>query len=98
MAGRSLGALDLAASQADFKSALRQWVFRGGRWNHNANHCRSANRNNNPGNRNNNIGFRVVLAPAQPESRVTLRLTRLPSGPRNTVSRGKAQRTKARCG
>ncbi|MCA3010228.1 MAG: SUMF1/EgtB/PvdO family nonheme iron enzyme [Phycisphaerales bacterium] len=41
-------------------------VIRGGSWNNNtAFNCRSANRNNNtPGNTNNNIGFRVVLAPA----------------------------------
>lgn len=40
-------------------------VNRGGSWNNNSNNCRSANRNNNdPGNTNNNIGFRVVLAPA----------------------------------
>ena len=35
--------------------------------------CRSANRNrNNPDNRNNNIGFRVALAPASstPDSRI----------------------------
>ena len=37
-------------------------VIRGGSWNNNAQNCRSANRNNNtPDNRNNNIGFRVVL-------------------------------------
>lgn len=36
-------------------------VLRGGSWNNNAMNCRSANRNNNdPTNRNNNIGFRVV--------------------------------------
>ncbi|MBR6355076.1 MAG: hypothetical protein IKS01_04775 [Paludibacteraceae bacterium] len=35
---------------------------RGGSWNNNARNCRVANRNNNsPGNRNNNLGFRVVL-------------------------------------
>ncbi|MBL4770783.1 MAG: hypothetical protein JKY61_06500 [Planctomycetes bacterium] len=39
--------------------------MRGGSWNNNSNNCRSANRNNNsPGNSNNNIGFRAVLAPA----------------------------------
>jgi formylglycine-generating enzyme required for sulfatase activity len=43
-------------------------VIRGGSWDNNANNCRSAQRNNNdPGNRNNNIGFRAVLAPAQPD-------------------------------
>lgn len=37
-------------------------VKRGGSWNNNAQNCRVANRNNNtPTNRNNNIGFRVVL-------------------------------------
>jgi len=35
-------------------------VILGGSWNNNANNCRVANRNNNPDNRNNNIGFRVV--------------------------------------
>ncbi|MGM9805491.1 MAG: SUMF1/EgtB/PvdO family nonheme iron enzyme [Candidatus Aphodosoma sp.] len=37
-------------------------VNRGGSWNNTAGNCRVANRNNNsPGNRNNNLGFRVVL-------------------------------------
>ncbi|WP_071987509.1 SUMF1/EgtB/PvdO family nonheme iron enzyme [Crocosphaera watsonii] len=37
-------------------------MLRGGSWNNNPSNCRSANRNNNdPGNRNNNIGFRVVV-------------------------------------
>ncbi|MBN2374712.1 SUMF1/EgtB/PvdO family nonheme iron enzyme [bacterium] len=36
-------------------------VKRGGSWNNNARNCRSANRNNNnPDNRNNNIGFRLA--------------------------------------
>jgi len=40
-------------------------VKRGGSWNNNAQNCRSANRsNNNPSNRNNNIGFRLVVSPA----------------------------------
>ncbi|MGF1486572.1 MAG: SUMF1/EgtB/PvdO family nonheme iron enzyme, partial [Prochloraceae cyanobacterium] len=41
-------------------------IKNGGSWNNNPNNCRSAYRNNNnPGNRNNNIGFRVVrLAPS----------------------------------
>jgi hypothetical protein len=40
-------------------------VLRGGAWNNTAENCRSAYRNNNhPTNRNNNLGFRVVLAPS----------------------------------
>ncbi len=36
---------------------------RGGTWNNPARNCRAANRNNNePGNRNNNLGFRASLA------------------------------------
>jgi formylglycine-generating enzyme required for sulfatase activity len=36
---------------------------RGGAWNDNSDNCRLANRNNNePGDRNNNIGFRVVVS------------------------------------
>ncbi|MBI1918350.1 MAG: SUMF1/EgtB/PvdO family nonheme iron enzyme [Planctomycetes bacterium] len=39
-------------------------VLRGGSWNNNPRNCRCANRNDNaPDNRNNNIGFRVVLRP-----------------------------------
>jgi hypothetical protein len=39
-------------------------VIRGGSWNNNAENCRTANRNNNnPDNRNNNIGFRLVFVP-----------------------------------
>ncbi|MFC2015815.1 SUMF1/EgtB/PvdO family nonheme iron enzyme [Chloroflexota bacterium] len=38
-------------------------VLRGGSWNNNWNNVRAANRNNdNPTNRNNNIGFRCVAA------------------------------------
>ncbi|WP_366143642.1 SUMF1/EgtB/PvdO family nonheme iron enzyme [Zoogloea sp.] len=42
----------------------REWVdypmLRGGSWNNNGRNCRAANRNRNePGNRNNNIGFRL---------------------------------------
>jgi hypothetical protein len=40
-------------------------VVRGGSWNNNARNCRAAYRNTRtPGNRNNNIGFRVAAAPA----------------------------------
>ena len=68
---------------------------RGGSWNNDARNCRSANRNNNnPDNRNNNIGFRAVLAPAQSRK---ARLTRPPSCPRNVVFRGKPRWNKARC-
>ena len=39
-------------------------VLRGGSWNNNPDNLRSANRNrNNPDNRNNNIGFRLVCRP-----------------------------------
>ncbi|MCW8798180.1 MAG: SUMF1/EgtB/PvdO family nonheme iron enzyme [Prosthecochloris sp.] len=39
-------------------------VLRGGSWNNNAQNCRSAYRNNdNPGNRSNNVGFRLVFVP-----------------------------------
>jgi formylglycine-generating enzyme required for sulfatase activity len=41
-------------------------VNRGGSWNNNAKNCRAANRNNNnPDNRNNNLGFRLVC-PSSP--------------------------------
>ena len=50
------------------------WIGRrvvcGGSWNNNQDHARAAYRNNNdPGNRNNNLGFRVVR---RPTSSVTL--------------------------
>jgi formylglycine-generating enzyme required for sulfatase activity len=36
-------------------------VLRGGSWNNNADNCRTANRNwNDPDDRNDNVGFRVV--------------------------------------
>ncbi|MCG3155649.1 MAG: hypothetical protein DKINENOH_02256 [bacterium] len=39
-------------------------MVRGGAWNNNAQNCRSANRNNDdPGNRNDNLGFRPVFVP-----------------------------------
>ncbi|MFH1885416.1 MAG: hypothetical protein ABIM40_01850 [Pseudomonadota bacterium] len=41
-------------------------MIRGGSWNNNARNCRSANRNrNDPGNRNNNLGFRLSLPAAR---------------------------------
>jgi len=65
-------------------------VNRGGSWNNNAINCRAANRNNNnPTNRNNNLGFRSVLPPAQPGCRKAAGLTRRPSCPRPQCCRGK---------
>jgi len=46
-------------------------VLRGGAWNNNPTNCRAANRNrNNPDNRNNNNGFRLVVVARTPDSRV----------------------------
>lgn len=46
-----------------FNSKSSRRVVRGGSWIISAQYCRSAYRSrNNPGNRNNNIGFRLVLA------------------------------------
>ena len=43
---------------------------RGGSWNNNANNARAANRNNDsPGNRNNNLGFRLASSGAPPARR-----------------------------
>jgi hypothetical protein len=56
--------------------------LRGGSWNNDGQNCRSANRNNNtPDNRNNNIGFRAVLAAARPVRLSVIRLTRPSSCP-----------------
>src|ERR1017187_10418182 len=63
-------------------------VSPGGNWNNNANNCRSAQRNNNnPSNRNNNIGFRVVLAPSQPARRRAPWPTRRRSRPAQRTER-----------
>ena len=46
-------------------------VNRGGSWNNNAANCRAANRNSNePGNRNNNLGFRPAPAPPAPDQTI----------------------------
>jgi formylglycine-generating enzyme required for sulfatase activity len=43
-------------------------VIRGGSWNNDARNCRSANRNNgHPGNRNDNVGFRLLSTWPSPE-------------------------------
>lgn len=53
-------------------------VNRGGSWNNNARNCRSANRDRNkPDNRNNNLGLRVALLPAQEEADAFLRSHRV---------------------
>ena len=67
-------------------------AMRDGNWNDNARNCRSANRNNNnPDNRNNNIGFRAVLAPAQSRR---AGLTRPPSCPWTCGSGAKSGETR----
>jgi hypothetical protein len=49
-------------------------VIRGGSWNNNAQNCRSAIRNNNePDNRNNNLGFRLSSSQQRPDA-VCLRI------------------------
>ncbi|WP_446010637.1 SUMF1/EgtB/PvdO family nonheme iron enzyme [Candidatus Electrothrix sp.] len=57
-------------------------MIRGGSWNNNARNARSANRNRNtPGNRNNNLGFRLVLPPAHRILQMQRPLTRTKSCP-----------------
>jgi len=52
-------------------------VIRGGSWNNNAQNCRSAIRNNNePDNRNNNLGFRLASSRQRPDA-LGLRIHRL---------------------
>jgi formylglycine-generating enzyme required for sulfatase activity/RecA/RadA recombinase len=52
-------------------------VIRGGSWNNEAHNCRSAIRNNNePGNRNNNLGFRLASSRQRPDA-ARLRTRRL---------------------
>ncbi len=51
-------------------------VIRGGSWNNNAQNVRAANRNNNdPSNRNNNVGFRLVSTVQFPARKCCLRMT-----------------------
>jgi Sulfatase-modifying factor enzyme 1 len=57
-------------------------VLRGGSWNNDSTNCRCAYRNNNtPDNRNNNIGFRLVLS--SPEH--SARRFRLPEWPNSRI-------------
>ncbi|NCO34758.1 MAG: hypothetical protein AUJ92_21530 [Armatimonadetes bacterium CG2_30_59_28] len=65
-------------------------MARGGSWNNNPNNDRVANRNgNNPENRNNNLGFRYVVAADVPPSRHYVGLERgFPSIRRGTGLRG----------
>jgi len=64
MSGRlpqPFGRSNLAAKREAVAGAAR--VLRGGSWNNNGRNVRSANRNHNePGKRNNNVGFRLALA------------------------------------
>ena len=64
-------------------------VIRGGSWLNNATFCRSANRNdNNPDNRNNNIGFR----PANPSPASRARFTE--RAPVSVTARSASRATK----
>ena len=59
-------------------------VLRGGSWNNNPQNLRSANRNrNSPGNRNNNIGFRVASTPVARTGRTMV----LPAAPQGVQGR-----------
>ena len=74
--GRKAQALLSFLKRADASGFIRKTILgspaeganrvnRGGSWNNNARNCRPANRDRNePGNRNNNLGFRVALAPS----------------------------------
>ncbi|MCR5382847.1 MAG: hypothetical protein K6G44_17810 [Lentisphaeria bacterium] len=49
-------------------------MIRGGSWNNTARNCRPSYRNyNDPTNRNNNVGFRVALVPAQGRTDVIIK-------------------------
>ena len=63
---------DAGAAQAVGFAAAH---LRGGSWNNNSDNARAAHRNNNhPANRNNNVGFRVVVVRPTPPSLFTGRL------------------------
>lgn len=62
-------------------------MIRGGSWNSNARNVRAAYRNGNePGNRDNNLGFRLARAPGTPEAS----RTRLRTRPLATFSGGES--------
>jgi len=69
---------DAGDGREDPANADARRVLRGGSWNNNQHNARAAYRNrNNPNNRNNNIGFRVVRVPRlRPPSRARMRLPR----------------------
>ncbi len=66
-ANRSRGKQMNCEVMRDFVLIDSKRVIWGGSWDNNARNCRLANQNNNSsGNRNNNLGFRLVLSPAHP--------------------------------
>ena len=63
---RNLAVPFIRCSATGGRSSGTHRVNRGGSWNNDASNCRPANRNRNePGNRNNNLGFRLALSSAQ---------------------------------
>lgn len=72
----TLNGVNRAAGEGAASGSNR--VKRGGSWNNNARNCRSANRNNNdPSNRNNNLGFRLAST-VQGQGRVPSGVARVP--------------------
>ena len=71
-------------------------MIRGGSWGNNARNARAANRNNNnPVNRNNNIGFRPVSSRRWPEApRSRTRCQRPGCDPLSRTRAGQSGRTK----
>jgi len=70
------------ASKAQGTGQGANRVNRGGSWNNNAANCRAAYRNHNePGNRNNNLGFRPAPAPPAPDRTIPIGWNRPVSRP-----------------